>query len=313
MNGYDILIIGGGPAGLTSGIYAARDRIKTLLLEKMVLGGQVLMADLVENYPGFAKGISGQELVARMEEQVRRFGLAIENTEAISLEEGEGSEWVVRTRDNKEYGAKAVIIATGAKPARLNIPGEERLVGKGVSYCATCDGPLFRDKEVLVIGGGDTALSEALSLAKFASKVRIIHRRDRLRAVKVLQEKALNNPRLNFILNSVVTEVLGDETLEAVRIKDVVSGKEKEIKAPGLFIFIGLIPNSSFLKGTIGLDDAGFVITDQRMATSVEGIYAAGDVRSTPFRQIVTACGDGAIAGLSARHYLEESKIQDTL
>lgn len=308
MNRYDILIIGGGPAGLTCGIYAARGRMKTLLLEKMVLGGQVASTDWVENYPGFPQGIAGSDLVGRMEEQARKFGLEIASGEVMGISKREeGEDWLAKTKD-KEYQALSVIVATGAQPAKLNIPGEQELQSRGVSYCATCDGPLFGDQDVLVIGGGDTAITEALFLAKFASRVTVIHRRDRLRASKILQEKALSHPGIEFAWNSTATEVMGKDRVSGVMIKDVKTNKQKEIPASGLFIFIGLKPNTSFLKNIVDLDEAGFIITGAKMKTSKEGIYAAGDVRSGVFRQIATACGDGAIVALSAQHYVEELK-----
>ncbi|HAV43498.1 TPA: thioredoxin-disulfide reductase [bacterium] len=308
MNCYNIVIIGGGPAGLVSGIYAARARLKSLLLERMIPGGQVVLAEWVENYPGFPEGISGQELMVRMEEQAKRFGLEIESAEATGVKsEEDGRSWLVKTKD-KEYHTLAVIIATGAKPAKLNISGEEEFCGKGVSYCATCDGPLFRDKKVLVVGGGDKALSEALFLIKFTPKITLIHRKDRFQATKILQEKVLADSRIEPIWNSIVTEILGEKKVEGVRIKDIKTDEEREIELDGVFISIGLKPDVSFLKGLIDLDRKGFILTDFKMQTSKPGIYAAGDVRSSMFHQITTACGDGAIAALAAQQYIEELK-----
>ncbi|MEW5767316.1 MAG: thioredoxin-disulfide reductase [bacterium] len=303
---YEIIIVGAGPAGLTAGIYTGRARIPTLLIEKGGAGGQALLADWIENYPGFPKGISGSDLMSQMEEQALKFGLKRISEEVTGLmERADKKGWVVKTAAG-EYKTLAVIIAAGAQPAKLGVPGEDELRGKGVSYCATCDGFFFKDREIAVVGGGDTAVTEALFLTRFVSKLTIIHRRDRLRAAKILQERALNHPKIDFAWNSVVTEILGDERLAGVRIKDVKTGREKTLSLSGVFIFTGLRPNSHFLTNLIDLDEGGYIITNEKMETSRGGIFACGDIRSGVFRQITTACGDGTVAALSAQHYVEE-------
>ncbi len=300
---YDLIIIGGGPAGLTAYLYAARARLKTLLLEKLSPGGQVLTIDFIENYPGFPDGIRGWELIEKFVAQVEKLGLERLNAEVISLTLADN--WKVITLVNgQSLKTKAVIVATGASPRRLGIPGEQELVGKGVSYCATCDGPFFTDQVVAVVGGGNTAVQEAIFLTKFAKKVYLIHRRDQLRAQKILQERALANEKIEFIWNTVVREVIGKDYVEAVRLFNRVTEEERLLPVDGLFIFVGLTPQTSFLEGLLELDERGFIVTDAEMRTNVPGIFAAGDVRSKACRQIITAAGDGAVAAYMAEHYI---------
>jgi thioredoxin reductase (NADPH) len=299
---HDLIIIGAGPAGLTAALYAGRSRLKTLMLEKMVVGGRILMSEAIENFPGFVGGISTQELIKRMEEQVRDL--------AIEVESEEVSEFNPKTKSVKAGTrtcfASSVIIATGARPRKLNIPGEDKLTGRGVSYCATCDGPLYKDKNVVLIGGGNTIAEEALYLARFAKTVSIVHRRDDLRAAAILQERLKENNKINFILSHVATEILGSSRVESVRIKNVASSKVSEVSCEGVFIYIGYEPETDFLKNKLNLDDAGFIITGEDMATSEEGVFACGDCRRKSLYQVITACGDGAIAADSAYKYISE-------
>lgn len=304
---YDIIIIGGGPAGITSGIYASRARMETLLLEKMAVGGQALLTYRVENYPGFPDGIAGTELSSMMEKQAIKFGLKIatEDVKDIVYDEGSNNSIIINTSENK-YETLSVIIATGVSQAKLNVPGEEEFIGRGVSFCATCDAPFYRDSEVVVVGGGDAAIEEAIYLTKFASKVTLIHRRDRLRAVKVLQGRAFANQKIKFVWDSVVTEVLGKGGVEGVMVKNLKTTKLSNLACSGIFIFVGHKPNTDFL--IIKLDSKGYIVTDDNMKTSRKGIFACGDCRSKTLRQIITACGDGATAAFSAQQYVEELK-----
>jgi thioredoxin reductase (NADPH) len=302
---YDVVIIGGGPAGITAGIYTSRARLKTLLLEAMLLGGQMITTDIVENYPGFPQGISGAELTATMEEQAKRFGLMTEMREVVGLHVAEDGK-SVKTAEG-EYQAKAVIICTGTEYRKLGIPGEAEFTGRGVSYCATCDGAFFQDSKIVVVGGGDSALTEALFLTKFAKEVTIIHRRDALRATKIYQERAFANPKINFLWDSVVEEIRGNQTVERVLVKNVKSGEMVEVPTEGVFMFIGIEPKTAFLRGVVELNEAGYIIVDENnLQTSVEGIFAAGDARKKLLRQVATAVGDGATAAFAVEKYLEE-------
>lgn len=307
---YDAIIIGGGPAGLTAGIYLSRARMNTLLIEKALPGGQAALTEIIENYPGFPEGIDGPELMQKMEKQAVRFGLKIEYGEAAEVRIKEGKEDKVKIVkiNNQEYNTLAIILASGAEASKLGIPGEEELRGRGVSYCATCDAPFFKDQKIVVIGGGDTAIEEALYLTKFVREVTIIHRRDRLRATKILQERVAANNKINFAWDSVVTKILDKEKVEGVLIQNKKTGEEKEIFCQGVFIFVGNIPNSKFLKELVKLDKRGYILTDDNMMTSQEGIYACGDVRKKILRQVVTACGEGATAAFAAQKYIEELK-----
>jgi len=300
---HNLVIIGGGPAGLTAGLYAGRAMLEPILLERLSPGGQVLTTNWVENYPGFPGGIGGFDLMDRMRSQAEEFGLKIISTEVKSIQR-ESEHFSLQT-DSQEFKSKAVILAMGASPRKLNIPGEELLTGKGISYCATCDGFFYRDQEVAVIGGGDTAIEEALFLTRFCSKVHVIHRRDKLRAIKVLQERAFKEPKIEFIWNTIPLEILGRDQVQGILLKNLKDEKEQELKVQGVFVFIGYAPNSSMVKDMVELDEQGFVITDEEMRTSQEGLFAAGDIRAKSLRQISTAVGDGAIAANSALRYLE--------
>lgn len=305
---YDICIVGGGPAGMTAGIYAARARMKTLLFEQMACGGQMLLADTLENFPGFPKEVKGPELAEWMCAQAQRFGLAINNIAVSKISKTKDGSFILYTSEGKEVRTLSVILATGARWNMLGIPGEKELIGRGVSYCATCDGPLFKGKEVVVVGGGDTALGDALFLTKFASKVTIVHRRDRFRGTKILQERISANPKIELCMSSIAVEILGKNKCEAVKVKNTVNSDEKTIKTDGIFIFIGLTPNSDPVKGLVRMDEKGYVICDDRMHSSLEGVFACGDVRQKAFRQVVTAAGDGATAAFSAQHYVDMLK-----
>jgi len=300
---YDLIIIGGGPAGLTAGLYAQRGKLKTLLIEKLIPGGQILTTDWVDNYPGFPEGVSGFDLVEKMRSQTERFELPIVSDEISSLSV-KGHDKVIAGTQNT-YTAKSVIIASGAVHKKLGVPGEALLGGKGVSYCATCDGPFFRDQEVAVIGGGDTAVQEAIFLTRFTKKVYLIHRRDQYRACRMLQDKALANEGIQPIWNAQVEKIIGTEEVEGVRLKMVDGSPDRGLPVKGVFIFVGIKPNTEWLSGLLALDGEGFIKTNDRMATSVRGIFAAGDVRHKIFRQISTAVGDGATAAFAAERYLE--------
>ncbi len=300
---YDLVIIGGGPAGLTAGLYAIRARMNVILIEKVVPGGQILTTDWIENYPGFPEGISGIDLVQKMTEQVNRFNLNIENDEVISVDFSKQVKEIRLTK--RSVTAHAIIVAAGASPNKLDIPGEDVLTGKGVSYCATCDGPFFKDLTVAAVGGGDTAVQETLYLTKFAKKVYLIHRRDKLRAEAILQERALANDKIEFVWDSVLTEINGLTHVENINVQNVKTGDKTKLSVDGCFIWVGILPNIKFLANALNFDEYGFITTDLNMRTSVQGVFAAGDVRSTPLRQIATAVGDAAIAAYSAEHYIE--------
>ncbi len=302
MTDYDLVIIGAGPAGLTAGLYAARARMKVLLLEKAVPGGQIIVTDWIENYPGFPEGISGYDLAEKMKKQAEDLGLEMETAEVRSLNlTAEIKEIVLKERIVK---TKAIIIASGASPRKLGI-GEDKFMGKGISFCATCDAPFFRDKTVVAIGGGDTAVQEAIFLTKFAKKVYLVHRRDELRATKILQERAFANDKIEFVWDTVATGIDGFFGIEGVNVKNVKTNETSTIKADGCFIWVGILPNTEFVKETVNTDDGGFIIADAKMQTNVPGVFAVGDVRDTPLRQVSTAVGDGAIAAVSAEHYIE--------
>jgi len=296
---FDLIIIGAGPAGLTAALYAGRSRLNTLILEKLSVGGRILMSETIENYPGFFT-VKTQELIRRMEEQVRALDVKIEAAQV----EGVDIKNKTVIADGKDYKAQALIIATGAKPRMLNCPGETRFTGKGVSYCATCDAPFFKEKHVIIVGGGNAVAEEAIYLARFARQVSIIHRRDELRASAILQEKLKENKKINFVLSSVVTEIKGTAKVESVSIKNVLTGEGKDLSCDGVFIYIGYDPDTEFLKGKLGLDENGFIISPEDMTTSAQGVFACGDCRKKTLYQVVTACADGAIAADSAYKYL---------
>ncbi len=303
---YDVVIVGGGPGGLTAGLYCARGALKTLLVERLLPGGQAATTHWIDNYPGFPEGVSGPELTMAMKEQAERFGLEIITDDIVDLETAKEGMTVVGKGGH--YTCHAVIIASGATVAQLGVPGEDSLRGKGVSYCATCDGAFFRNEDLVVIGGGDAAVEEGLFLTKFAKTVRIIHRRNRLRAAKVIQERAFGNEKISFVWDSVVEEILGEQQVEGVRVKNVKTGDLSEIKCAGVFVYVGNVPNSQFLKGKVEMDGKGFILTNNGMETSQKGVFACGDVRKKALRQVITACGEGAAASFSAQQFVEEKK-----
>jgi thioredoxin reductase (NADPH) len=300
---FDLVIIGGGPAGLTAGLYAARARLNVLLIEKVAIGGQLLATEGIENYPGFPERTSGVELTLQMAEQVKRFDLNVEDNEVMALDLSEPLKKI--TLSDRTINTHAIVIASGASPKKLNVPGEDRFYGKGVSFCSTCDGPFYRDRVVAAVGGGDTAVQESLFLTKFAKKVYLIHRRNQFRAQKILQERAFDNDRIEIIWDSVLTGINGSTGVEKITVQNVKTGDIKELAVDACFIWIGIRPNTEFLGNTIKVDEFGFILADSNMATSVPGVFVAGDVRHTPLRQIATAIGDAAMAAYSAEHYLE--------
>lgn len=306
---YDILIIGGGPAGLTAGLYASRGGMNTLLVESLSVMGQATMTDVIENYPGI-DSINGFDMIMSFKKQAEKFGLkTLQGTiKKVSREEKEGVLVWSAEDESGAYKALSVIIATGASPKKLGIPGETEFIGKGVSYCATCDGAFFKEKDIVVVGGGDTAIEEAIYLTKFGKKVTIVHRRDRLRASKVIQERAFNNEKIDFVLSSVVDGISGTSKVEKINLSNKETGEKNEIKADGVFIFVGWLPNTDFAKGVVELDEHDAIIADSAMKTTARGIFAAGDCCKKVLHQVVTAAGDGAVAAYSAQKYVEELK-----
>ena len=301
---YDVVIIGGGPAGLTAGLYSARDRLSSLLIEKGVIGGKITEAELVDNYPGFPEGISGLELTRLMREQAAKYGLEAAYTEVTALEIKEEQKVVVTTQGN--FITRAVIIAGGSEREKLSVPGEKEFTGKGVSYCATCDAPFFSGKPVAVVGGGNAAIYEALHLTKFASRVTIIHRRDRLRATTIVQERAFAEPKIEFLWNTVVQAIEGKNFVERIRLRQVITDRQSALEVAGIFMAIGLRPNTEYLKDVLPLDELGHVIINERMETKIPGVFAAGDIRSGSIRQTISAAGDGATAAFYAKRFIEE-------
>ncbi len=301
---YDIIIIGGGPAGLTAGLYASRARLNTLLIERALIGGQIVTTDKVENYPGFEEGISGPELVKHMELQAKRFGLEIISGRVV-LAEDKGDSKSVGLEDGNQYTCKAIIVASGAEPAKLEVEGEDKYRGRGVSYCATCDGAFFKNLKIAVVGGGDSAIEEALFLTKFASEVYVIHRRNELRATKILQERLFANSKIKVVWDSVVEKIEGDDFIKGVLLKNVKTQEKTLLNVNGIFIYVGTRPNTEFLTNSIKLNEKGYIITDDNMATTVSGIFAAGDIRAKLLKQVSTAVGDGATAAFAAERYIE--------
>lgn len=301
---YDVLIIGGGPAGLTAGLYASREGLKTAVLEMGTIGGQAAQTDVIENYPGFPEGITGPELMQSFEKQALRFGLEIIRKEAkgISVEDGVKKVY----SDQGLLSAGALIIATGTKPRELEVPGEQQFRGRGVSYCATCDGAFFRGRKVAVVGGGNAAVEEALFLTKFAREVIIIHRRDQLRASDILRKRAIENDKIGFRWETVIEAIEGEQVVKSLRLKNIKTGEVYNEEFNGVFIFIGSNPRTNFLKGTVTLTNQGFILTGEDMKTSLPGVFAAGDVREKKYRQIATAVGDGTQAALEAGKFLDE-------
>lgn len=309
---YDVIVIGSGPAGYTAAIYTCRAALKVLLIGGITPGGQLMLTGDVENYPGFPEGIAGPELMDRMREQALRFGAEIvyEDVTAVDFSNRPFRVWT----SEREYRAHSVIVATGAASKWLGLESEQRLLGRGVSSCATCDAPLFKGAEnVVIVGGGDTAMEYALFTANLVKRVTVIHRRDRLRASKILQERAFANPKITFVWNSVVTEVLGEDRVRGVRIRNVVTGEEREIPCQAVFVSIGHKPATDFLRGQVELDEEGYVVTREMVKTSVEGVYVAGDVHDKKYRQAITAAGFGCAAALEASRYIEAIKHREAV
>ena len=303
---YDVLIVGGGGAGLTAALYASRANLSTVLFEKLVPGGQIASTDLVENYPGFTEGILGPEIAQKMEAQAIRYGTQIAYEEVRTLSK-KGDIFEART-DDALYLAHSVICAMGASFRLLGVANEKGLTGKGVSYCATCDGAFFKGKKVVVVGGGDSALQEGLFLTRFAEQVTIIHRRDALRASPILQERAKNHAKIKFIWDTVIDKIEGEKKVSSVLLRNLKTGQNQSIPTDGVFIFIGHDPNSQLAKGFADLDAKGYVITNAALETSVRGVFAAGEVRQGAVRQLVAACGEGCSAALAAQAYLDEPR-----
>ncbi len=301
---HDVVIIGGGPAGLTAGVYAARGGLKTLICEEKLIGGQIVLSYEVENYPGFHQGISGMELIENFNKQVEKFGAEISYEGVTRIEDDRECKSVYLTNGSC-IKTKTVIIAAGASADKLGCPGEKKFTGKGVSYCATCDGAFFRNKTVAVIGGGDSAIEEALYLTNLAKKVYIIHRRDQLRAIKILQDRALSNDKIEFVFNTIVKEIQGDKFVNGLLLENRQTKQLNRLDVDGVFIYVGVTPNTSFIEDIIKLDENGYIITDEKMETNIAGIFAAGDIRVTPLRQVITAAADGAIAASAAQKYIE--------
>lgn len=308
---YDVIIIGGGPSGLTAGMYTSRARLKSLLLNSYTIPGQAISTHLIENYPGFPEGIGGFELVERFEKQAQGFGLTIYPDTVKSVKKVNQQDrdvWQIEAEDGI-YNAVSLIIATGASHKKLGVAGESEFLGKGVSYCATCDGPFYRNRPIVVVGGGDAAVEEALFLTRFSPKVTIIHRRDSLRAARILQERLFANKNIEVVWDSVITDILGSDMVEGVRVRNVKTREDIELSCSGIFVFIGLIPNTSLFREIVELDSNGYIITDENMLTSQKGIFACGDCRQKTLRQVVTACGDGAMAGVAVDAWLTQQNI----
>jgi thioredoxin reductase (NADPH) len=300
----NLIIIGSGPAGWTVGIYAGRAQLAPLLITGSAPGGQMALTSEIENYPGFPQGLTGQELTQLMQQQAERFGTRVQMDEVTAVDLSAHPFKVTAYGD--EYEAKALIVTTGTSPSKLGVPGEAELTGRGVSYCATCDGFFFQDRRVVVVGGGDAAIEDAIFLTKFASQVYVVHRRNRLRAEKVFQERAFRNEKIDFIWDSVVTEILGDGKVTGVRLKNVKTEEESTLETDGVFIYVGAIPNTGFLGGQVELDDRGYIVTNRQCHTSVPGVFAAGDVQERVLKQVATAVGSGAMAAMEAEKFIAE-------
>jgi len=304
---YQLVIIGGGPAGLTAGIYAARARLNSLLIERGLMGGLIADAESVENYPGFPEGVGGSELGELMHRQATKYGLETIIAEVTGIELKEEPKKAKTTEGS--FTAKAVIIASGCQRSKLGVPGEEEFTGRGVSYCATCDAPFFKDRLVAVVGGGDRAITEALHLTRFASRVIIIHRRDQLRATRILQEKAFSEPKIEFLWNTVVEGIEGIEgkdSLRELRLRQVITSEKSTLNTAGVFVCVGFKPNTDYLNGVLPLDDNGYIITNNKLETEIPGVFAAGDVRHHSAQQAITAAGDGATAAIYAQKFITE-------
>ncbi len=305
---YDLIVIGGGPTGLTASLYAAREGIETLIIERSGVGGQAGTTEMIENYPGFAHGVKGAELADEMRAQAERFEVEILPAQAVTGIMAKGDYRLITTEAGDEYCSKAILLATGARYRRLNVPGEEDFIGAGVHFCATCDGPFYKGEEMVVVGGGNSGVEEGLFLTKFASKVTLLERSDRLGASQILREKAASHPQMEVMLNTTVQEFKGDAKLSAVVIKDETTGKTKELRPGAVFVFIGLDPNVDFLHEAIDLDQWGFIKTGATLETNIGGVFAAGDVRAGSTKQVASAVGEGATAALMIRQFLEKTE-----
>ncbi len=301
---FDVVVIGGGGAGMTAALYTSRANLKTALFEKLVPGGQIAVTDLVENYPGFPEGVLGPDIAMKMQAQAEKYGTQFFYDEVISIEKKADQSFDIKTV-SQIYSTRSVILAMGASFRMLNVENERELIGKGVSYCATCDGAFFKGKEVVVVGGGDSALQEGIFLTRFVTKVTIVHRRDTLRASPILQTRAKSDPKIQFIWDTAVQKVIGKDKVEGVRLKNLKSGAETDFRTDGLFVFVGHDPNSKLVRGLVDMNDHGYVLTQESLLTSVPGIFAAGEIRQGAVKQLVTACGEGCEAALSAQAYLE--------
>ena len=302
-----MIVIGSGPAGLTAALYTARANLEPLVISGNQLGGQISITNEVENYPGFPDGTTGPELVELMQKQAERFGARLVIDEVIEVDFGSGPPFTVKTH-SEEYQTDAVIATVGASPRRLGIPGEEEFIGRGVSFCATCDGFFFRDKDVVVVGGGDSAMEEGLFLTRFANQVQVIHRRDELRAGEALKRRAMANDKISFVWDTVVEEIKGNGAVDSVGTRNTKTGEIQDLSTEGVFIFIGHDPNSDLFKGQLELDDRGYVLVDEKMMTSVPGVFAAGEIMDPTFRQIATSVGQGCAAAMMAERWLEEQE-----
>jgi len=304
MKEYDVVIVGGGGAGLTAGLYTSRARLSTLLIEKLAPGGQIALTDLVENYPGFPDGVLGPEISQRMEAQARKYGTEIAYTEVKSLGKNPDGRFIVKT-SSEEFLAKSIVLAAGASYRKLGVPGEKEFTGKGVSWCATCDGAFFRNKEIVVIGGGDSSMQEGIFLTRFATKVTVIHRRDKLRASPILQQRAKENPKIHFMWDTVIEKINGEKKVESVLLRNLKTNQPSDFRTDGVFIFIGHDPNTSFLNDFVELSEEKYVKSSGYVKTSVPGVFAAGEIREGAVKQLVSACGEGCEAALAAQEYIE--------
>lgn len=302
----DVVIVGAGPAGLTAAIYCSRGRLRTVVLERNMAGGQIALTDLVENYPGFPEGISGFDLASKMKEQAEKFGAEMREIEVVSELRADPEGCYLIVTDREEIRARSVILAPGVEPRRSGIPGESEFIGRGVSWCATCDGALYRGRTVAVIGGGDSAVEEGMFLTKFADKVYLVHRRDELRAAPIAQERAFANPKFEFVWDSIPKRIDGDKMVEALEVENVKTGEPRTLKVNGVFMYIGQIPNTAWLKNVVRLDEWGYIVTDEVLRTELPGVFACGDARANPLKQIAMAVGDGALAAVQAERYLDE-------
>ncbi len=301
----DVVIVGAGPAGLTAGIYCSRGRLKTAILERNMAGGQIAMTELVENYPGFPEGVSGFDLATKMKDQAVQFGADLREIESVSALLPQPNGCYVIVTDRGEIKTRSVILAPGVEPRRSGIPGEAEFIGRGVSWCATCDGALYRGKTVAVIGGGDSAVEEGLFLTKFAEKVYLVHRRDELRAAPIAQERAFANPTFEFVWDSIPKRIDGVDMVEALEVENVKTGEGRSLPVNGVFMYIGQLPNTDWLKGTVELDDHGYIVTDALLQTKLPGVFACGDAHANPLKQIAMAVGEGALAAVHIERYLD--------